>query len=84
MPPRLALALAVSLLLSARTAMSQTDVSAHARQVLAAAILVDGHNDLVWELRRKGDWGFTRIDLAKRLDKGQTDIPRRRARRAPE
>ena len=41
-------------------------------------MLFDGHNDLPWRLRTEGDFGLTRFDLSRRLDSGQTDIPRLR------
>jgi membrane dipeptidase len=54
-------------------------VSERAARVHAAGMLFDGHNDLPWRLREAGDVTFTKIDIAKRLDSGQTDIPRLRA-----
>jgi membrane dipeptidase len=53
-------------------------VSEKARQVHAAGMLFDGHNDLPWRLRTEGDFGLTKFDLSQRLDSGQTDIPRLR------
>ena len=53
-------------------------VSERARQVHAAGMLFDGHNDLPWRLRAEGDFGLTKFDLSQRLDAGQTDIPRLR------
>lgn len=53
-------------------------VSEHARRVHQAGMLFDGHNDLPWRLRAAGDVRFERLDLARRLDSGQTDIPRLR------
>ena len=53
-------------------------VSERAKQVHAAGMLFDGHNDLPWRLRQDGDTAFTKLDIAKRLDSGQTDIPRLR------
>ena len=42
-------------------------------------MLFDGHNDLPWRLRVGGRHGAsTKFDLSKRLDSGQTDIPRLR------
>jgi membrane dipeptidase len=54
-------------------------VSDRARRVHAAGMLFDGHNDLPWRLRTEGDFALGRIDLSRRLDSGQTDIPRLRA-----
>ncbi len=53
-------------------------VSEQARQVHAAGMLFDGHNDLPWRLRTEGDFALTKFDLSQRLDSGQTDIPRLR------
>lgn len=53
-------------------------VSERAKAVHAAGMLFDGHNDLPWRLRQDGDMAFTKFDLSKRLDSGQTDIPRLR------
>jgi membrane dipeptidase len=53
-------------------------VSERARQVHAAGMLFDGHNDLPWRLRTVGDFALTKFDLSQRLDSGQTDIPRLR------
>ncbi len=53
-------------------------ISERARAVHAAGMLFDGHNDLPWRLRSEGDFGLTKFDLSRRLDSGQTDIPRLR------
>jgi membrane dipeptidase len=53
-------------------------VSERARRVHDAGILFDGHNDLPWRLREAGDIRFEKIDIARRLSSGQTDIPRLR------
>jgi membrane dipeptidase len=53
-------------------------ISERAKQVHAAGMLFDGHNDLPWRLRAEGDFALTKFDLARRLDSGQTDIPRLR------
>jgi membrane dipeptidase len=53
-------------------------VSERAKQVHAAGMLFDGHNDLPWRLRIEGDFALTKFDLSRRLDSGQTDIPRLR------
>ena len=41
-------------------------------------MLFDGHNDLPWRLRTEGDLALTKFDLSRRLESGQTDIPRLR------
>ncbi len=53
-------------------------ISERARQVHAAGMLFDGHNDLPWRLRTESDFGLTKFDLAQRLTSGQTDVPRLR------
>ncbi|MGO9468122.1 MAG: dipeptidase [Isosphaeraceae bacterium] len=53
-------------------------ISERAKQVHAAGMLFDGHNDLPWRLRTEGDIALTKFDLSRRLDSGQTDIPRLR------
>lgn len=53
-------------------------ISEKARKIHAEAMLFDGHNDLPWRLRSDGDMALERFDLSKRLDSGQTDIPRLR------
>ena len=53
-------------------------VSERARKVHDSGLLFDGHNDLPWRLRKAGDVTFTKLDIAKRLPDGHTDIPRLR------
>ncbi len=53
-------------------------ISERARQIHASGLLFDGHNDLPWRLRKAGDMGFTKLDIAQRLDSGHTDVPRLR------
>jgi membrane dipeptidase len=53
-------------------------VSERAKKVHASGFVFDGHNDLPWRLRQDGDVTFTTIDIGKRLDSGQTNIPRAR------
>jgi membrane dipeptidase len=54
-------------------------VSDVARRIHAAAIVVDGHNDLPWELRVKSHSGFTDHDISRHQKDLMTDIPRLRA-----
>jgi membrane dipeptidase len=42
------------------------------------AIVVDGHNDLPWQFRRRQDLSFQLIDISKRQKNLHTDIPRLR------
>ncbi|HEY1188402.1 MAG TPA: dipeptidase [Gemmata sp.] len=51
-------------------------VSKEARAIHDAALLIDGHNDLPWELRENDGPGFKSIDLTKPQKKLHTDIER--------
>ena len=53
-------------------------LEARPSKIHAAGMLFDGHNDLPWRLRTEGDMALEKFDLSKRLDSGQTDIPRLR------
>src|SRR5437763_91071 len=77
-PRRLILALSPPLVSAPAIADDPTPVSERAARVHAAGLLFDGHNDLPWRLREDGDVTFARLDIGKRLDSGQTDIPRLR------
>ena len=66
------------LLLLAFAPEDPPSVSDRAAKVHASGLLFDGHNDLPWRLRESGDVTFTKIDIAKRLPDGHTDIPRLR------
>src|SRR5436309_14240644 len=80
----LALPFAVLLAAAARPADQKPDrgtvtVTDEARRIHAAAILVDGHNDLPWEMRAKGNSSFVKLDIARPQKGLMTDIPRLRA-----
>lgn len=49
------------------------------RELLWQAPLIDGHNDLLWELRQQCQYNFDRIDVAGHCPTLQTDLPRLRA-----
>ncbi|MGL4549870.1 MAG: dipeptidase [Gemmataceae bacterium] len=51
-------------------------VTDEARKVHAAALLVDGHNDLPWMFRKSKDMDFRVIDLRKHQKDLHTDLPR--------
>jgi membrane dipeptidase len=53
-------------------------ISDQAKKIHAAGMLFDGHNDLPWRLRTEGDFALKKFDLSRRLNSGQTDIPRLR------
>jgi membrane dipeptidase len=42
------------------------------------ALVIDGHNDLPWQLREKADLSFDKIDLTRPQKQLHTDIPRLR------
>jgi membrane dipeptidase len=71
-----------SVLLGAESAeapqRSKVTLTEAARRVHAKALLIDGHNDLPWELRVQGSLSFERLDLAQPQATLQTDIPRLR------
>ena len=50
-----------------------------ARALLAAHPVVDGHNDLAWELRKRVRYDLDRLDVARPQPDLHTDIPRLRA-----
>jgi membrane dipeptidase len=64
---------------SAPAPASIPGVSEAAMRLHRSAILVDGHNDLPWELRTKADSSFEKMDLSKPVSGTHTDIPRLRA-----
>jgi membrane dipeptidase len=49
-----------------------------ARRLHAEALVIDGHNDLPWQLREKADLSFDKLDLTRVQKKVHTDIPRLR------
>ena len=49
-----------------------------ARALLSASPLIDGHNDLPWELRTRADYDLDRIDIRQAQPALQTDIARLR------
>jgi membrane dipeptidase len=49
-----------------------------ALQIHREAILIDGHNDLPYQYRKRGDGSFEAIDLRQPQKKLHTDIPRLR------
>jgi membrane dipeptidase len=55
-----------------------TDRLATARDLLRRHPLVDGHNDLAWEIRTRFDLDLRRVDLAAPVAGTHTDLPRLR------
>jgi membrane dipeptidase len=54
--------------------VTSTDI----RQLLTRAPLVDGHNDLLWQIRTQADGDFSRLDVGARCPSLHTDLPRLR------
>jgi membrane dipeptidase len=53
-------------------------LSEQALQIHREALVIDGHNDLPWQFRRRKDASFQSLDLAKPQKNLHTDIPRLR------
>ncbi len=49
-----------------------------ARAIHRSAILIDGHNDLPWVIRARGNSSFDEMDISVRITDTHTDIPRLR------
>jgi membrane dipeptidase len=60
---------------AARAPIVLTDA---ARKLHDRSLVVDGHNDMPWEVRRFGSSNFDKLDISKSQPKIQTDIPRLR------
>lgn len=54
-------------------------VTDQARALHARSLVIDGHNDMPWELRKQGSSDFSKLDIAQPQQSLQTDIPRLRA-----
>ncbi len=54
------------------------ELSDAARRIHAQAVVIDGHNDLPWELRKQGSLSFDKLDIAEEQSTLHTDIPRLR------
>lgn len=49
------------------------------RELHRRLLLIDGHNDMPWEIRTKGSADFSRLDISQPQPALHTDIPRLRA-----
>ena len=49
-----------------------------AKKLHASALVIDGHNDMPWELRNQGSSNFDKMDISRPQPTLQTDIPRLR------
>jgi membrane dipeptidase len=47
-----------------------------ARELHSHSLLIDGHNDMPWEIRKQGSSSFEKMDISKPQPTMQTDIPR--------
>ena len=72
-----ALAAGVTVTISARQASSDA-LATRVASVLSRAPVIDGHNDLPWEMRQRVAYDFDRIDIARPQPQLMTDIPRLR------
>ena len=63
---------------AARSAPAEDAALARAREILARHPIVDGHNDLAWEVREKANGDVAAYDLRQRTP-GQTDFERLKA-----
>lgn len=70
----------VSLLVVSATAEERAPivVTPEATKLHEECLLIDGHNDLPWEIRSKGSSDFTKLDISKSQPSLQTDLPRLR------
>lgn len=53
-------------------------VSAEAAEIHSSGMLFDGHNDLPWEIRDRGNSSFDQLDISREQPGLHTDIPRLR------
>jgi len=49
-----------------------------ALRIHRSGLLIDGHNDMPWQIRAKGKSSFDKMDIRQRQEALQTDIPRLR------
>lgn len=64
--------------LAAQAPVREPTIDARVRALMAAAPVIDGHNDLPWEMREKAGYDFGVRDIAKPQPAMMTDIPRLR------
>ncbi|EGD75135.1 dipeptidase 1 [Salpingoeca rosetta] len=55
-----------------------SDPTARAEALLSANVLIDGHNDLPWQMYKQFNNHLERVNLNKHVPSTQTDIPRLR------
>jgi membrane dipeptidase len=54
-------------------------VTDQARALHARSLVIDGHNDMPWEIRKQSGSNFSKLDISQPQKTLQTDIPRLRA-----
>lgn len=54
-------------------------VTDRARALHARSLVIDGHNDMPWEVRKQSGSDFSKLDISQPQKSLQTDIPRLRA-----
>jgi membrane dipeptidase len=47
-----------------------------AKKLHESSLVIDGHNDMPWEIRKRGSSSFDKMDISQPQPKLQTDIPR--------
>jgi membrane dipeptidase len=63
---------------SAKVERAPIMLSDAARELHRRSLVVDGHNDLPWEIRTQGSSDFSRLDISQPQPELHTDIPRLR------
>src|SRR6186713_1818405 len=58
------------------TDRGRIELTEAAKKLHALSLVIDGHNDMPWEVRKQGSSSFDKMDIAKSQPKLQTDIPR--------
>lgn len=74
-----ALALTLTTLTTIRAAQSDSGLSQRAAAILSRSPLIDGHNDLPWEMRVRVAYDASKLDIRQSQPQLETDIPRLRA-----
>jgi len=76
MKPKLILSIVALTALSLGMGRDSLRLSEEAIRIHEEALVIDGHNDLPWQLREIGDLTLAKTDLLKHQAKFHTDIPR--------
>ncbi len=74
-----AAALAVTTLATLHAAQTGNGPADRAAAIMSRAPLIDGHNDLPWEMRVRVAYDTAKLDIGQRQPQLETDIPRLRA-----